>query len=109
MATQRQVIDLHCAHPAWSANDIAQALGCSAGYVRATAQRLNITLPRATPESIEALGHAAREAGLTIADIQALAKRRAALDVAVIVVAGLFAATAFSIAGITSSIAGASL
>lgn len=101
MATQQQVLETHRLHPDWSANTIATVLDCSAGYVRATAQRLKIALPPAKPDSIEALGHAAREAGLTVAGIQAIAKLRIPALAAAIAVGVISAITclAFQIAG----------
>jgi len=57
------------------ASDIAVLLDCSSGYVRATARRLKIKLPD-RPDSIEALGRAARAAGLSVADITKIAKVR---------------------------------
>lgn len=108
MATQHLVLETHNQHPNWNANDIARALNCSAGYVRATAHRLKITLPSAQPESIEALGHAARDAGLTVADIHALAKLRIPA-LAAVVAAGLIGAVVVAGSAIASHIAGASL
>ena len=46
MATKDQVIALHRKHPDWSAPDIAAALGCDASYVRATARRQSLRLPK---------------------------------------------------------------
>lgn len=46
MATKQQVMDLHRENPDWSAPDIAARLGCKAAYVRATAQRCGLDLPK---------------------------------------------------------------
>lgn len=48
MANKRQVIDLHLAHPDWSARKIADELRTGDAYVRATARRYGLTLPRST-------------------------------------------------------------
>ena len=45
MTTKWDVIDLHRKHKRWTSSDIAQALGCGAAYVRATARRAGLTLP----------------------------------------------------------------
>lgn len=74
MATQQQVLETHRQHPDWSAIRIAQELDCTSAYVRATGQRLKIALPPSRPDSIEALGNAAREAGLSVMDLQTIAK-----------------------------------
>lgn len=46
MVTKQDVYDAHLAHPEWRAVDIAAALGCSSAYVRSTARRGSIPLPR---------------------------------------------------------------
>jgi hypothetical protein len=74
MATQEQVLHAHRDHPKWTDLQIAKHLDCSAGYVRRSAQRLNIVLPGRRGDSISALGNAAREAGMTLADIAAWEK-----------------------------------
>ena len=72
MATQADVRALHEANPRASAIDIAAALDCDAGYVRATARRLRLPIRASSrPESIESLGRAAQQAGMTLADIAA--------------------------------------
>lgn len=43
--TAQQVIDLHRQHPDWTSLELAKALGCLSGYVRATAQRQGLSLP----------------------------------------------------------------
>lgn len=78
MADHNQVIALHRKHPEWSATEIAAQLDCSTGYVRATAHRKRLKLPSSRPDSISALGHAAREAGLSVADIENMAVQLAA-------------------------------
>ena len=56
------------------APQIAAQLGCSAGYVRATAHRAGIKLPAGQPDGLLALGWAAREAGLTVEQIRQLGR-----------------------------------
>ena len=95
MATNVQVIEAHKRNPTWTASDIADALKCSSGYVRRTAQRYNLTLPKgkAGPKpnpnarripraSVFALGRAARAAGLTIEMLEMLGSSGAACDLA---------------------------
>lgn len=55
MATKQQVMDLHRANPTWTAPDIAASLGCLDAYVRATARRYGMDLPKAkaTPTTVE--------------------------------------------------------
>lgn len=79
MTTKQQVIDVHRAHRDWGAMQIAEHLGCCGGYVRATARRNRIRLPRSplpprTSNSIDALGRACRQAGLTVAEIKDIAE-----------------------------------
>lgn len=45
MATNTEIIELHMRYPHWTANDIAAALDCDSGYVRATAKRKSLVLP----------------------------------------------------------------
>lgn len=78
MADQSQVVALHRKHPDWDAIKLAAQLRCSSGYVRATAQRKRLKLPNSRPDSITALGHAARDAGLSVADIENMAAQLAA-------------------------------
>jgi len=78
MTTKRQVIDTHLKHHDWGPSEIADHLHCCSGYVRATAQRCNLKLPRSAnkprnPENLVALGRAARAAGLSLADIKDIA------------------------------------
>lgn len=75
MATQDQVRALHDANPQLTAAEIAKTLDCNPAYVRATAQRLRISLPKKN-EGVIRLGHAAQDAGMTTADIEAWAKER---------------------------------
>jgi hypothetical protein len=49
MATKQQVIDAHRADPALTAPALAAALGTTSAYVRATAQRCSLALPKAPP------------------------------------------------------------
>lgn len=44
MTTKHEVINMHRRNPTWTGADIAQALGCSSAYVRATARRNGIAL-----------------------------------------------------------------
>lgn len=46
MVTAAQVVALHRAEPGLCAADLARRLRCSPEYVRATAKRRNLTLPR---------------------------------------------------------------
>lgn len=80
MANQAQVLELHQKYPSWGASQIAERLGCTSAYVRATATRKGITLPGSRivkppqPESLVALGIAARAVGLTVQRIAELAR-----------------------------------
>jgi hypothetical protein len=67
MATQDEVRALHEASPRMTAPEIARELGCGSGYVRATARRLRIHLPKTS--GVQALGEAAKMAGMTVDDI----------------------------------------
>src|SRR5258708_4767028 len=84
MADQNQVGKLHHEHPGWAATQSAARLGCMPEYVRATGRRCGLTFAKTRaerqikPESLIALGMAAREAGLSVADIQSLSRGRAA-------------------------------
>lgn len=46
MANKQQVIDYHRAHPEANSVDIGDALGCHPAYVRATAGRYGLSLPK---------------------------------------------------------------
>lgn len=46
MTTKDDVVRLHREHPDWCAAEIAAALGCESAYVRATARRNNLDLPK---------------------------------------------------------------
>jgi hypothetical protein len=46
MAMKDDVIRLHREHPDWCAAEIAAALGCESAYVRATAKRNELVLPK---------------------------------------------------------------
>jgi hypothetical protein len=78
MTDQSQVVALHRKHPDWNAVKLAAQLRCSSGYVRATAQRKRLKLPGSRSDSITALGHAARDAGLSVSDIENMAAQLAA-------------------------------
>ena len=49
MATAAEVIALHKAEPDLCATDIAKRLRCSHSYVRATAKRRKLPLPKGRP------------------------------------------------------------
>ena len=72
MASQDEVRKLHQAHPQWSDDHIAHALGCELAYVRATAKRINLRLPHGA--GIVGVGRRAIELGLTVDDLEALAR-----------------------------------
>jgi hypothetical protein len=82
MADQMQIITLNRKYPQMSAPQIAQRLGCLPEYVRATARRRGLTLAKSKegrtpkPESLIMLGHAAREAGLTVQAIIAIGRAK---------------------------------
>jgi hypothetical protein len=79
MTTKYQVMLLHRNHPDWSASRIARELGCHSAYVRSTAARNNLKIPRATvritqqEETLLMLGRACRRAGLRLADVERMA------------------------------------
>jgi hypothetical protein len=77
MATQDDVRAAHRRHPEWTANKIAQELHCSSGYIRRTAQRLRLKLPKENRDGVQALGEAAKAAGMTLADIEAWGRAKA--------------------------------
>jgi hypothetical protein len=75
MATKDQVIFTHKLHPDWSSQQIADKLDCDSAYVRATFKRNGLkSAPRITRSYIVALGEAAHMAGLTIRDLETLAR-----------------------------------
>jgi hypothetical protein len=49
MATKHDVIRLHQLRPEWSAPEIAAEIGCHSAYVRSTAQRNGLVLPKSPP------------------------------------------------------------
>lgn len=55
MTRKHQVIEAHRLHPEWSAKQIAAYLDCSAAYVRTTAVRNDIVLPRHRRRKIDDL------------------------------------------------------
>lgn len=80
---RKQIVQVHRLHPTWHAAKIAKRLGCSATYVRNTAYRAGIDLPRKPYErdpngTIERLGEAARAAGLTLRDIERISQEQPA-------------------------------
>jgi hypothetical protein len=79
MTTKHDVIRVHQAHPTWNSGMIARELGCAPEYVRSTAKRNNLTLPKGTfrlTKNILELGIACDKAGLSVADIEAIASAR---------------------------------
>lgn len=80
MTNKHDIARAHREHPLWCANEIAAHLGCTSAYVRATARRNYLPIPLQTcvirGETLEALGRAARDAGLTLADIGRIANSR---------------------------------
>lgn len=80
MATKQQVIDLNKKHPTWTASDIAAELDCMVEYVAACKKRYGLKFAKAThraehPNSIFALGRAARRAGFTVVKLQQMRLR----------------------------------
>lgn len=75
-----RVIRLHREFPAWTAPKLAREVDCNEAYVRVVAQRYNLNIPRREYHkggvTIPELGLAAREAGLTVADIRQIARER---------------------------------
>lgn len=83
MTKKQQVIDLNLKHPTWTARDIAEHLGYSLEYVRICKRRYDLKFAKGTyrarePNNTDALGRAARNAGLTVGDIERLGQARAA-------------------------------
>lgn len=80
MTNKHDITRTHRENPLWCANEIAAHLGCTSAYVRATARRYHLPIPLQTRvirgETLEALGRAARTAGLTLADIGRIANAR---------------------------------
>lgn len=75
MTKKQQVIDLNLKHPTWTARDIAEHLGCSCEYVHTCKRRYDLKFAKGDyrprgPNNIEALGRAAKAAGLTVGDIE---------------------------------------
>lgn len=50
MTTWREVVAAHDEHPNWSSVQIAEHLGCTPEYVRATAQRKGLRIERGPGE-----------------------------------------------------------
>ena len=76
MTTKYDVTRVNKQHPDWTAREIAEALGCCIGYVNATAKRNGLKIAKSQggprkprPDSIAALGKAARSKGMTVAMI----------------------------------------
>lgn len=53
MTNKTEVFTAHQEHPEWHAGAIARHLGCDSGYVRATAKRIGITLPRKRRQGVK--------------------------------------------------------
>ena len=80
MARKADVLRLHAEHPDWSSSEIAEQLDCESSYVRATFYRNGLRLPNnreTRANSIYSLGRAAKMAGLTMKDIEAMRSARA--------------------------------
>ena len=79
MATKDDVIRLHKQNPTWTSVLIAERLGCLPEYVRATATRQGLDLPKGRkgdPNSIYALGRRAKLIGLTAKDFDRMEQAR---------------------------------
>lgn len=79
MATKTEVIKLNAAYPHWTARQLAAALGCTQEYINACRGRYGLEIPRERcrqGETVSALGHAARRAGLTLARIELIGAMR---------------------------------
>jgi hypothetical protein len=89
VATQLQVIQLHQKYPTLTATQIAGRLDCSPEYVRATGRRRGLTFPGSRtervrqPDGLMMLGRAARAAGLTVEQIEQIARENAGAGKAV--------------------------
>jgi hypothetical protein len=80
----KQVVRLHRANPTWGANRIAHAIGRSDAYVRATAQRHHLTLPRSRYAEVPTHGAAySAKRRATLASYGALLEALQALVTAV--------------------------
>lgn len=55
MTTKYDVMRVHLAQPDWTADQIAAFLGCTSGYVRATARRNGLVLRRRHMATISGL------------------------------------------------------
>lgn len=77
MANKAQVLACWRAHPDWTSTMMADEIGCAPEYVRATLTRNGIRLARRHDgNSVYALGRAAAQAGMTVADIESWARSR---------------------------------
>lgn len=82
MSTNKhEVIRLFKANPLITSTEIGDRLDCDPAYVRATLKRAGLRLfhARMTGDErrgIRALGYAAKNAGLTIADIKAAGRKK---------------------------------
>ena len=54
MTTKHDVINLHRQNPTWTVRQLADELGCNPAYVRATASRCSLTIPRSDQSYKEA-------------------------------------------------------
>ena len=75
MANKQQVISYFHRNPGCTSSEIADEFDCDPAYVRATLRRAGLHLngSRVDPglrRGVLALGRAAQQAGLTVADIQ---------------------------------------
>lgn len=58
MTTKHDVIAAHKKHPELHSSDLARILGCASEYVRATAKRNNLKLPKGTRLAADPRGYA---------------------------------------------------
>ncbi|MGM4997812.1 hypothetical protein AB8A05_04040 [Tardiphaga sp. 538_B7_N1_4] len=75
MATKTDIINLHLANPDWTAKQLGDALNLSQVYINNCARKYDLVIPRVVAprgQSMAALGRAAKAAGLTLQDIEAM-------------------------------------
>lgn len=85
MATKQQIIATNLAHPTWTMRQVADHLGCKIQLINTYKDRYALSFPRdksrlRNPRSIFALGRAARDAGLTVEDLQSIAEARVKVE-----------------------------
>lgn len=64
--TKSMVIAQHLAHPDWGATRIAHHLGCNDAYVRATAARNGLVLPKSKPGDVPSATRARSKADVAV-------------------------------------------